>query len=110
MSVSRVSIEESDDDESRDPDGPLVINNTDTDDLGQESDVSPPIIYRQRPEGIGWFAAALLIVNTALGGGLLNFPKAFHEAGGVLIAAAVQAVSSLMDVQNVGHQMQLNAK
>ena len=32
-----------------------------------------------------------LIVNAALGAGLLNLPKAFDEAGGVLTAVVVQA-------------------
>ena len=33
-----------------------------------------------------------LIINAALGAGLLNFPKAFDQAGGVLVAVLVQAV------------------
>lgn len=33
-----------------------------------------------------------LIINAALGAGLLNFPKAFDTAGGVLVAVMVQAV------------------
>ena len=31
-----------------------------------------------------------LIVNAALGAGLLNFPKAFDEAGGITVAIVVQ--------------------
>ena len=31
-----------------------------------------------------------LIVNAALGAGLLNFPKAFDEAGGITVAILVQ--------------------
>ena len=31
-----------------------------------------------------------LIINAALGAGLLNFPKAFDTAGGVLVAVVVQ--------------------
>jgi len=34
----------------------------------------------------------MLIVNAALGAGLLNFPSAFHQAGGVVTASVVQAV------------------
>ncbi|XP_076035204.1 sodium-coupled neutral amino acid transporter 7-like [Oratosquilla oratoria] len=34
--------------------------------------------------GIGWGKAMFLIVNAALGGGLLNFPRAFHESGGIV--------------------------
>ena len=36
--------------------------------------------------------AIFLIINAALGAGLLNFPKAFDTAGGVLVAVMVQAV------------------
>nr|XP_045611689.1 putative sodium-coupled neutral amino acid transporter 7 [Procambarus clarkii] len=34
--------------------------------------------------GITWGKAMFLIVNAALGAGLLNFPKAFHESGGIV--------------------------
>jgi len=33
-----------------------------------------------------------MVVNAALGAGLLNFPEAYHRAGGVLVAILVQAV------------------
>ena len=33
-----------------------------------------------------------LIINAALGAGLLNFPKAFDTAGGVLVAVVVQVL------------------
>ena len=33
------------------------------------------------------------MVNAALGAGLLNFPQAYHQAGGVVIAVAIQSVS-----------------
>ena len=36
--------------------------------------------------------SVFLIINAALGAGLLNFPKAFDTAGGVLVAVLVQAV------------------
>ena len=36
--------------------------------------------------------AVFLIVNAALGAGLLNFPKAFDTAGGVAAAVIVQSV------------------
>jgi len=36
--------------------------------------------------------AIFLIINAALGAGLLNFPKSFDTAGGVLVAVMVQAV------------------
>jgi hypothetical protein len=36
-----------------------------------------------------------LIINAALGAGLLNFPQAFEQAGGIVTAVIVQAVSTL---------------
>lgn len=33
-----------------------------------------------------------MIVNAALGAGLLNFPKAFDQAGGIQVALAVQLI------------------
>ncbi len=42
--------------------------------------------------GTGWFGGSLLIVNAALGAGLLNFPSAYHQAGGVLAGGLVQLV------------------
>ena len=40
--------------------------------------------------GTSFFGTVFLIVNAALGAGLLNFPKAFDEAGGITVAIAVQ--------------------
>ena len=42
-------------------------------------------------EGTSTLGSIFLIVNAALGAGLLNFPKAFDLAGGVLTAVLVQA-------------------
>jgi len=42
--------------------------------------------------GTSTLGSIFLIVNAALGAGLLNFPKAFDLAGGVLTAVLVQAV------------------
>ena len=39
-----------------------------------------------------------LIVNAALGAGLLNFPKAFDEAGGITVAILVQVTLLLFIV------------
>ena len=43
-------------------------------------------------EGTSTLGSIFLIVNAALGAGLLNFPKAFHLAGGVLTGLVVQAL------------------
>ena len=43
--------------------------------------------------GVSWIFAVFLIVNAALGAGLLNFGKSFDAAGGILISSLVQIVS-----------------
>jgi len=43
--------------------------------------------------GSSWISSVFLVVNAALGAGLLNFPQAYHNAGGVVTAILIQAVS-----------------
>jgi len=43
-------------------------------------------------KGTSWYVSVCLVVNAALGAGLLNFPHAFHAAGGVESALSVQVV------------------
>lgn len=45
--------------------------------------------------GVSWGVAAFLLVNTALGAGMLNYPYAYNQIGGVLAAALMQIVSAL---------------
>lgn len=45
--------------------------------------------------GSSWYASVFLVVNAALGAGLLNFPDSYRQAGGVMIAVVIQAVSIL---------------
>jgi len=55
----------------------------------------PPLSARERGASEGdtsTLGAVFLIVNAALGAGLLNFPEAFDKAGGVVTAVVVQAV------------------
>lgn len=42
--------------------------------------------------GTSWYLAVFLVVNAALGAGLLNFPQAYDQAGGILVAVIIQAV------------------
>lgn len=80
-------------------DGPLIVNNGD-EDQQSSSNLEPVVVgssslltnsSRSGDDlGTGWFGSSLLIVNAALGAGLLNFPAAFHEAGGVVTGVAVQ--------------------
>ena len=52
--------------------------------------------------GTSTIATIFLIVNAALGAGLLNFPKAFDQAGGVLVAVLVQVAPPLTMYLTVG--------
>ena len=51
----------------------------------------PVLSFLFQQGGTSTIATIFLIVNAALGAGLLNFPKAFDQAGGVLVAVLVQA-------------------
>lgn len=44
--------------------------------------------------GSSRLSVVFLIINAALGAGLLNFPQAFEQAGGIVTAVIVQAVST----------------
>ncbi|GFR96736.1 sodium-coupled neutral amino acid transporter [Elysia marginata] len=50
------------------------------------------VVSKAPPSGSGWFGSAFLVVNAALGAGLLNFPLAYHQAGGVLMAIVMQSI------------------
>ncbi len=43
--------------------------------------------------GSTWYASVFLVVNAALGAGLLNFPAAYDKSGGILVAVVIQFVS-----------------
>lgn len=43
--------------------------------------------------GITWPVAAFLLVNCALGAGVLNYPAAYDRLGGIFIATIIQLVS-----------------
>lgn len=43
-----------------------------------------------RPTGSSWFASGFLVINAALGAGLLNFPAAYNDAGGITVALSIQ--------------------
>ena len=42
--------------------------------------------------GSSWIASMFLVVNAALGAGLLNFPAAYDKSGGIVAAISIQAV------------------
>jgi len=56
------------------------------------SDVQSPSKSNSKSTGISWYFAVFLIVNAALGAGLLNFGKAYDNAGGILISTLMQVV------------------
>lgn len=46
--------------------------------------------YNYNPNGTNTAYTVFLIVNAALGAGLLNFPKSYDDAGGIVVAFMVQ--------------------
>ena len=48
--------------------------------------------YSYNPDGTNTAYTVFLIVNAALGAGLLNFPKSYDDAGGIVVAFVVQMV------------------
>lgn len=52
------------------------------------------------PPRLGSFGAVFIMLKSALGAGLLNFPWAFQKAGGVTTAISVELVS--LFIQNIG--------
>ena len=53
--------------------------------------------YGELPQGnTSWYGAIFIIVNAALGAGLLAFPVAFYWAGGVWQAMLVMMVKQCM--------------
>lgn len=48
--------------------------------------------------GISWYFAVFLIVNAALGAGILNFGKAYDNAGGIVISTIMQSLLLLIIV------------
>lgn len=50
---------------------------------------------RGRTGGVSSLGAVFIVVNAALGAGLLNFPAAFNMAGGVTAGVMLQMVRKL---------------
>uniref|UniRef100_A0A023GBI6 Putative amino acid transporter ixodes scapularis amino acid transporter n=1 Tax=Amblyomma triste TaxID=251400 RepID=A0A023GBI6_AMBTT len=59
-----------------------------------ESTISTPAIK----QGVGWTVAAFLLVNSALGAGVLNYPAAYDRAGGILAATLLQILMICLNV------------
>ncbi|XP_042900281.1 sodium-coupled neutral amino acid transporter 7 isoform X2 [Parasteatoda tepidariorum] len=58
--------------------------------------IIPPI--PEDHEGVNWVTAAFLLVNAALGIGILNFPAAYDLAGGIVSATCTQLVMLVLIV------------
>ena len=56
----------------------------------ESTDQQPQHTYN--PRGTNSIYPIFLIVNVAMGSGILNFPKAFDEAGGILVATTVHVI------------------
>ena len=65
----------------------------DTDTENQHLLSSNTVVHSDNQNGISWYFAVFLIVNAALGAGLLNFPKSFDNAGGILVSTIFHIVS-----------------
>ena len=56
-----------------------------------------PHVHVEFVEGLPIWRAALLVVNSALGAGILNFPQAYAECGGIATALTIQMVGVLLN-------------
>ena len=52
-----------------------------------------PHVHVEFVEGLPIWRAALLVANSALGAGILNFPQAYAECSGIATAFTIQMVS-----------------
>lgn len=59
---------------------------------GAESLMNASVVTAGGIQGVSWGMAAFLLVNTALGAGMLNYPFAYNQVGGVLAAASMQVI------------------
>ena len=60
-------------------------------------------------QGIPIWRAALLVVNSALGAGILNFPQAYAQCGGIGTAITIQMVGFLYYAHKVNQSNQSKA-
>lgn len=68
--------------------------NYDQDETDTSEAMSPTKqVQAQNNNGVSWYFAVFLIVNAALGAGVLNFAKAYDNAGGIIYSSIVQLVS-----------------
>lgn len=77
---------------------PLLAGKSSVQGIGEGSDMTGSCLRETRlPQGkTSPWGAVFIIINAALGAGLLAFPIAFYSAGGILPALLVMAVSLSM--------------
>lgn len=61
--------------------------------------LSSNTVVHENQNGISWYFTVFLIVNAALGAGLLNFPKSFDNAGGILVSTIFHLVSDFFSIR-----------
>lgn len=76
----------------------FIASSVNTPGAGNVQDSSSTSSSSNSSKGSSWVSAVFLIINAALGAGLLNFPHAFDQAGGIAVALSVQAVLLLFVV------------
>ena len=76
------------------------INNTSS---VQQPDGNPAYV-----EGLPIWRAALLVVNSALGAGILNFPQAYAQCGGIATAFTIQMVGVFLGCRCVFSNRAIN--
>jgi sodium-coupled neutral amino acid transporter 7/8 len=57
-----------------------------------------PLLVGEFVLGTTWYASIFLVINAALGAGLLEFPYAFSQSGGITTALVVQTVSANLNL------------
>ena len=59
-----------------------------------------PHVHVEFVEGLPIWRAALLVVNSALGAGILNFPQVYAGCGGIATALTIQMVGVFLTSTN----------
>jgi len=64
--------------------------------ISSGSDLDDTGVTRATHGGISWQVASFLLVNCALGAGILNYPQAYDKVGGILLATIFQLILMVM--------------
>ncbi|GBO25256.1 hypothetical protein AVEN_15924-1 [Araneus ventricosus] len=85
---------------SRNNNLPANLNPLDTVTISDVCRSATPLIppIPEHEDGVSWVTASFLLINAALGIGILNFPAAYDLAGGVVAATCVQLLMLVLIV------------